>query len=86
VLRNNSTLPPEIRLNICLCENLEFYKFAFFLVVFHVVLLCIPFVLYLVLKWFLCEVVNSKGEHLMWEEVFKILRVRIHKNLLLHFT
>jgi len=34
----------------------------------------------------LCEVVNSKGKHLIWEEVFKILHIRIHKNLLLHFT
>jgi len=40
--------------------------------VFHVVLPGIPFVLYLVLKWFLREVVNSKGKHLIWEEVFKI--------------
>jgi hypothetical protein len=86
VLRNNSTLPPEMRLNICLFEKLEFYKCAFYRVVFPVVLPCILFVLYLVLKWFLCEVVNSKGEHLMWEEFFKILLVRIHKNLLLHFT
>jgi hypothetical protein len=34
----------------------------------------------------LCEVVNGKGKHLIWEGVFKILHVRVHKNLLLHFT
>jgi hypothetical protein len=69
VLKNSNAHPPDTRMNICSCENPEFYKCAFSPN-------CVPcsFLLSVCFILSFAEVLLE----VVWEEVFKIFHVRIY--------